>query len=97
LNVEKNDLGYLVQLHSTQASQHVCYFSFQMIASGGVLINDTPLGRLTLQLMDDTLSISSNGIDPTALGLGICGAHADIDNLIFSVSDRSEKACPTHD
>lgn len=89
LRIESGIQGYRVELHSTQADQHVCSFSLQMDAVDGVLGYQTQFGRILVKRNGDSLEISSKGIDPTALGLGVCGAHADIDGLKFSLARKS--------
>jgi hypothetical protein len=93
LNIEPNKQDYQVTLFSTQASQHVCSFSFQMSAINGALVHDTPYGPITIKLKDGSLNIYSKGIDPTALGLGICGVRADIDGLRFPMAGRVDREC----
>jgi len=90
LRIGKKHLGYLVKLHSTQANQSVCSFDFYMIPKDGQLIHNTQFGPVFLQKNADSLEISSKGIDPTALGLGVCGTHADIDGLKFPLSSKSK-------
>lgn len=89
LKIEKKHLGYLVKLHSTQANQSICSFVFYMIPKDGKLIHNTQFGPVFLQKNDDSLEISSKGVDPTALGLGVCGVHADIDGLKFPLRSKS--------
>ncbi|MCK1792055.1 hypothetical protein [Pseudomonas violetae] len=98
LKVEPGRQGYLVKLYSTQADQNVCSFTFQMDAADGVLVYKTQFGRVLLQRNGESLEISSEGIDPTALGLGVCGVHADIDGLKFPLVSKSNaiSACPAH-
>ncbi|WP_150645583.1 hypothetical protein [Pseudomonas fluorescens] len=93
LNIEAGRQGYQVKLYSTQAGQHVCSFSFQMDAADGMLVYKTQFGRVLIQRNGDSLEISSKGIDPTALGLGICGAHADIDGLKFPLASKCNSEC----
>ncbi|MBD8238127.1 hypothetical protein SOM46_06900 [Pseudomonas fluorescens] len=90
LRIEKKYLGYLVRLHSTQANQSVCSFEFYMIPKDGKLIHNTQFGPIFLQKDADSLEIFSKGIDPTALGLGVCGVHADIDGLKFPLPIKSK-------
>jgi len=89
LKIEKKHLGYLVKLHRTQANQSICSFVFYMIPKDGKLIHNTQFGPVFLQKNDDSLEISSKGVDPTALGLGVCGVHADIDGLKFPLRSKS--------
>lgn len=77
-------------LESTQANQHVCAFSFLMKEAGRQLIYETAHGRIGLIRTEAELIISSRNVDPTALGLGICGAHADIDGLVFPWSSKRQ-------
>lgn len=88
LEVRKKGEDYLVTLESTQANQHVCAFSFLMKEARRQLIYETPHGRIKVMRTDAALIISSRNVDPTALGLGICGAHADIDGLVFPWSSK---------
>lgn len=99
LKIESGRQGYLVELQSTQADQHICSFSFQMEAVDGMLVYKTQFGRVLLQRKGESLEISSKGIDPTALGLGVCGAHADIDGLKFPLVSKSNVVleCRVHD
>lgn len=88
LEVRKKGEDYLVTPESTQANQHVCAFSFLMKEAGRHLIYETAHGRVRMIRTDAALIISSRNVDPTALGLGICGAHADIDGLVFPWSSK---------
>ncbi|WP_166359739.1 hypothetical protein [Pseudomonas akapageensis] len=88
LKIESVRQGYLVELHSTQADQHVCSFLFEMDNVGQALIYKTHFGPVLIQRNGSFLEISSKGIDPTALGLGVCGAHAEIDGLRFPLSSK---------
>lgn len=88
LKVSRKSSGYFVELYSTQADQHVCSFAFQMAVKGGALEYDSKFGVVLIENKYDLLRVSSGGVDPTALGLGVCGAHADIDGLEFPVSSR---------
>lgn len=88
LEVRKKGEHYLVTLESTQANQHVCAFSFLMKEVGRHLVYETAHGRVRMVRTDAALIISSKNVDPTALGLGICGAHADIDGLAFPWSSK---------
>jgi len=54
-----------------------------MVPDAEKLIYESELGVVSIERRDDILRISSGGIDSTALGLGFCGAHADIDGLGF--------------
>ena len=90
LKIGKKHLGYMVKLHSTQANQSICSFEFYMILEDGKLIHNTQFGPVFLQKNADSLEISSKGVDPTALGLGVCGVHADIDGLKFPLPGKSE-------
>lgn len=89
LKIRKNSSGYFVELYSIQAGQHVCSFAFQMAVKGGALEYDSKLGVVLIEKNYDLLIVSSGGVDPTALGLGVCGAHADIDGLEFPISSRA--------
>lgn len=89
LEIKPEGSGYLVRLHSTQANQHVCFFSLQMDAVDGMLVHQTKFGSVFLMRTENFLEISSKGMDSTALGLGLCGAHADIDGLKFDISKRT--------
>lgn len=89
LKIESGHLGYLVELYSTQADQNVCSFTFQMDAVNGELVYKTQFGRVLLRRNGEALEISSQGVDPTALGLGVCGVHADIDGLKFPLASKS--------
>jgi hypothetical protein len=55
-----------------------------MKPEGGKLIHQSELGTVAIEKHAGALRVSSGGIDPTAKGLGMCGAHADIDGLAFS-------------
>lgn len=88
LKIEKNPEGYLVALHSTQANQNICSFSFTMELIDGGLVHNTKLGPILLQADSNLLKLSSKGIDPTALGIGVCGIHANIDKLTFPLSSK---------
>ncbi|NWE04230.1 MULTISPECIES: hypothetical protein [Pseudomonas] len=88
LKISRKSSGYFVELYSAQADQHVCFFAFQMAVKGGVLEYDSKFGVVLIEKKYDLLRVSSDGVDPTALGLGICGAHADIDGLVFPISSR---------
>ncbi|WP_414492084.1 hypothetical protein [Stenotrophomonas maltophilia] len=83
LSIVEESLGYRVELHSTQAMQHVCSFVLHMKPEGGKLIHQSDLGTVAIEKHAGALRISSGGIDPTAMGLGWCGTHADIDGLEF--------------
>lgn len=89
LKIEKNGLGYLVKLRSTQARQSVCSFEYYMVLNRGRLIHETKFGSVTLQKNGNSFEISSKEIDPTALGLGVCGVHADIEGLKFPLSKEA--------
>ena len=84
LLIVEESLGYRVELHSTQAMQHVCSFVLHMKPEGGRLIHQSELGTVAIEKHAGALRFSSGGIDPTATGLGLCGTHADIDGLEFS-------------
>lgn len=88
LSVEKFGLGYRVRLHSTQANQNICSFSFEMTERDGSLVRQTLYGEIVVKQVRDFLYFSTKGIDPTASGLGVCGAHADIDGLQFPLSRK---------
>ncbi|WP_094001668.1 hypothetical protein [Stenotrophomonas sp. CC120222-04] len=83
LSIVEESLGYRVELHSTQAMQHVCSFVLHMKPEGGKLIHQSEPGTVAIEQHAGVLRISSGGIDPTAMGLGLCGTHADIDGLEF--------------
>lgn len=89
LNIKPIALGFLVELNSTQAYQHVCSFSLEMEATNTALIYQSQFGQVLVRRNGSFLEISSKGTDPTALGLGVCGAHADIDGLRFSIANKS--------
>lgn len=80
---------YIVQLNSTQANQNICAFKLEMSESDGKLIHETELGQISLTLQGESIEISSKGVDPTALGLGICGIHADINELEYKIASKS--------
>jgi len=84
LSIVEESLGYRVELHSTQAMQHVCAFVLHMKPEGGKLIHHSELGTVVIEQHAGALRVSSGRIDPTATGLGLCGTHADIDGLEFS-------------
>ena len=84
LSIVEESLGYRVELHSTQAMQHVCSFVLHMKPEGGKLIHQSELGTVAIEQHAGALRVSSGGIDPTATGLALCGTHADIDGLEFS-------------
>jgi len=88
LSIVEESTGYKVELHSTQARQHVCSFVLRMKPEGGKLIHDSVSGRVAIERRAGVLRVSSGGVDPTAAGLGVCGAHADIDGLTFSSSGK---------
>jgi hypothetical protein len=89
LSIKPTALGFLVELNSTQAYQHVCSFSLEMEADNSALVYQSQLGQVFVERNGGVLEISSKGIDPTALGLGVCGTHADIDGLRFSIANKS--------
>lgn len=89
LSVKPTTVGFLVELNSTQAYQNVCSFSLEMKASNRGLIYQSQFGEVIVERNGSYLEISSKGVDPTALGLGVCGAHADIDGLRFSLVNKS--------
>jgi hypothetical protein len=88
LKIESVQGLYLVTLLSIQADQHVCSFSFHMGAIDGGLVYKSNVGNVLLRKTGESLKIFSSGIDPTALGLGVCGAHADIDGLEFPLASN---------
>lgn len=90
LSVKRDGSAYRVDLYSTQADQNVCAFSKKMNLVDGALIWETLAGIVALGRSGDVLKIDSKGVDPTALGIGVCGVHADIDGLEFPVSGRLE-------
>lgn len=90
LKIELGRQGYLVELYSTQADHNVCSFTFRMDAVNEKLIYKTQFGPVLLQRSGDSLEISSEGVDPTALGLGVCGVHAEIDGLKFPLASKRD-------
>lgn len=92
LTIQTDGDGYLVDLHSTQAYQHVCAFSFRMTEANGELFHATRFGPIRVRRVGGMLRVSSDGIDPSALGLGVCGVHADIDGLEFPEAKRVDLA-----
>ncbi|GAA5079326.1 hypothetical protein GCM10025759_27350 [Lysobacter panacisoli] len=90
LRIETYRGSHRVEVYSTQAYQHVCAFSIEMRGVNGELVYDSPLGQVILRRVGNQLVIASDGIDPTAGGLGFCGAHADIDMLAFPLSGKVE-------
>lgn len=90
LSIRRGPDGYHVELRSTQAEQHVCAFDLTMKESNERLTFESEFGPVAIVQEDEALQISSAGIDPTALGLGFCGAHADIDGLRFPLSAKRE-------
>ena len=88
LSVNSSASGYRVSLYSVQANQNVCAFSIDMSLVGGALVRETSSGVISLTREDKALRFDSKGVDPTALGLGFCGVHADIDGLEFPLSGR---------
>lgn len=93
LKIKPWNQRYKVELLSTQADQHVCSFSFFMDVVDGELVHETELGRVLVRRNDVSLEITSKNIDPTALGLGVCGAHADIDGLTFPLASQCLHEC----
>lgn len=91
LRIEEDKSGYLVRLNSVQANQHVCAFSIHMVEEQGALLFKSSEGDVTIQRGSGGLKITSSG-DPTALGLGFCGAYADIDGLVFPLSAKIDEA-----
>ncbi len=90
LRIEPIRGAYHVEVYSTQAYQHICAFSIDMREEGGRLVFDSPLGQVSLRKAGNQLVIASDGIDPTAGGLGFCGVHADINGLEFPLSEKIE-------
>jgi hypothetical protein len=88
LSIRATAQGFQVELNSTQAYQHVCSFSWVMEATGSELVYKSQAGPVLVKRSGDFLEITSEGIDPTALGLGVCGAHADIDGLRFPIASK---------
>lgn len=88
LKIKRNPSGYFVELYSTQAGQHVCSFAFDMVVEGQALVYRSEFGVVRVEKKNGRLKVSSGGIDPTALGLGVCGAHADIDGLEYPIASR---------
>ncbi|MBV7478048.1 hypothetical protein [Pseudomonas sp. PDM31] len=88
LSIKPVALGFQVELTSTQAYQHVCAFSLVMVATGSGLVYKSEVGQVLLKQSGGFLEIFSEGVDPTALGLGVCGGHADIDGLRFSIANK---------
>lgn len=93
LRITQADKGYLIDLYSTQANYHVCAFSMHMDLVGGSLVGKTPSGDLRLEINNRALEIFSKGIDPTASGLGVCGAYADINGLQFPINSKIQTGC----
>lgn len=60
-----------------------------MNLTGGKLVYKTKFGPVSLQRDSESVKISSRGLDPTALGVGVCGIHAGIDGLTFPLSSQS--------
>ena len=89
LKIERVQQGYRVGLHSTQAYQNVCSFDFIMNLTDGKLVYKTKFGTVSLQRNSESVKISSRGLDLTALGIGVCGIHADIDGLTFPLLSHS--------
>lgn len=87
----------MVQLHSVQADQHSCTFSVHMISRDGSLAFESEHGNVMVMKEDGDIRVISDS-DPTALGLGFCGAHADIDGLTFPINSKldadSSDRCP---
>ena len=92
LSIRPAALGFQVALNSTQAYQHVCSFSWVMEAAGSELVYKSQVGQVLVKQSGDFLEVSSKGVDPTALGLGVCGAHADIDGLKFSIASKVNRS-----
>lgn len=88
LSIRPTALGFQVELNSTQAYQHVCSFSWVMEATDSELVYKSQAGQVLVKQRGNFLEVVSEGIDPTALGLGVCGAHADIDGLRFSIASK---------
>ncbi|MFI7856315.1 hypothetical protein ACIF8Z_04870 [Pseudomonas promysalinigenes] len=88
LVIVKESKGYRVELNSTQSMQHICSFVLTMEPDAERLIYKSELGVVSIERRDNVLKVSSGGIDSTTLGLGFCGAHADIDGLEFSFLSR---------
>lgn len=96
LKVELASQGYRVSLYSIQTSQNVCSFSFDMNENNGSLVRMTEFGPVFLNSVSDHLALSSKGTDPIAIGLGVCGIHAEVDGLKFPLSSKQDIAsiCP---
>jgi len=92
LSIRATALGFQVELNSTQAYQHVCSFSWVMEATGSELVYKSQAGQVLVKRRGNFLEVASEGIDPTVLGLGVCGAHADIDGLRFSIASKVSKS-----
>lgn len=90
LKITRKDSTYIAQLYSTQANQNTCAFKFEMYEHDGSLIHETEFGKVSITLKREQIEISSKGVDPTAIGLGICGVHADINELKFNTSSKSK-------
>lgn len=89
LKITYNGPNYIVQLNSTQANQNICALKLEMTERDGKLIHGTEFGQISLTLKGESIVISSKGVDPTALGLGICGNHADINELTYKTASKS--------
>ncbi|MNO05353.1 hypothetical protein D3C81_2266980 [compost metagenome] len=63
-----------------------------MEAAGSELVYKSQVGQVLVKQSGDFLEVSSKGVDPTALGLGVCGAHADIDGLKFSIASKVNRS-----
>src|ERR1044072_7820229 len=71
LKIKKSPVGYFVSLYSIQAGQHVCSFDLNMEVGAGWLIYKSGHGSFFIERHMGVLRISSNNVDPTALGLGV--------------------------
>jgi hypothetical protein len=96
MSIRKTDKAFTIELNSTQANQHTCALEVNMSEEDNVLVYPTDQGKIVIESSSAGLSIVSTGIDPTAMGLGICGAHANINGLKFSWQDNERYEQVTH-
>lgn len=68
--------------------QHVCSFVINMERVAEKLIYRSRLDVVSIGSRGGVLRVASSEVDPTPLGLGFCGAHADIDGLEFPLSSK---------
>gem|GEM_PF-4838826 len=99
LSITKSGTHYRVNLHSVQAQQSICSFSYDM----------SPLGPSTLQYASrkggsfkinhsgKKITIDARNFNASYSGAGICGAYADIDELSFPDESKviSTDECPS--